>query len=101
MVLVNESIAEGLPPRLYRTTGQIRADMEEIAERIREAKEKLSVRDCIVSAIAEHGDAEKLIPVLSAIVGEAEDTLAELTSLRDKLALLAEELTEVKSLVCR
>lgn len=89
---------EGLPPSLYRSPTEIRADMRQISERICEAEEMLSVRNILLGVISEWSrqEPEKWIRELEETAEEARFSLIRLQKLRDTLCELREELNEAQ-----
>lgn len=90
--------AEGLPPALYRSPEEIRADMREIADRIREAEEMLSVRNILLGVISEWSEQEpeRWVRELEETAEEAHFSLIVLQKLKDTLCQLREELSEAR-----
>lgn len=90
----------GIPPRIYRTPGEIRQDISEISEKIEQTNDMLNIRALLVDMLmSERSDSpEKLIPDLEEAISEAREALARLGALKDTLSLLEEELGEVKCL---
>lgn len=90
----------GLPPRIYRTPGEIRRDIAEISEKIEATDEMLNIRALLVDMLmSERADSpEKLIPDLEEAISEARDALTRLKRLKDSLTSLEEELGEVRCL---
>ena len=94
----NYSAYEGEPVRLYRTPEEIRRDISEIKDKIKETGRMLNTRHILtemISCLAE-GDPEAWIPALGKIVDEAESSLSLLTELRETLGELGEELRDTK-----
>ncbi len=88
----------GLPPRIYRSPSDVRRDINEVRSAIDKINSKLNIRGLLLEMIT---DEEKLspkdvIPTLEAMLKEAEDALSRLDELRCELALLEEELYEIK-----
>ena len=84
--------------RLYRTPEEIRRDISEIKDKIKETGRMLNTRHILtemISCLAE-GDPEAWIPALGKIVDEAESSLSLLTELRETLGELGEELRDTK-----
>lgn len=81
--------------RLYRTPGEIRTDIRRIAEAIREADQKLNIRDMVVETLCSAGgDPKKLISSLEDLLEESREALDTLGELEEKLDSLREELEE-------
>lgn len=94
----NYSAYEGEPVRLYRTPGEIRRDISEIKDKIRETGRMLNTRHILtemIDCLAE-GDPEGWIPALGRIVDDAESSLLLLRELKETLGELGEELRETK-----
>ncbi len=93
----------GLPPRIYRTAGEIRRDIAEISEKIEETGEMLNIRALLVDMLmSERADSpERLIPDLEEAISEARDALVGLKRLKEELSSLEEELLEVRCLCGR
>lgn len=92
---------EGMPPRLYRTPGEIHRDMVLISSRIRENEEMLSVHNLLLEMIPTWAERspEKWIPELEDTVAEAREALDNLKRLQYSLELLAAELEEVRCMM--
>ena len=88
---------EGIPPRLYRTPGEIRRDMSLIKDKILDTEAMLSVHNILMELIPTWAESspERWIPELSETVAEAEDALEKLTFLKNALEELSLELREV------
>ena len=86
----------GLPPRLYRTPGEIKRDIVEISDKIEETNEMLNIRSLITEILlSERRDSpDKLIPELETVIYEAREALSRLRELNEELSLLEEELGE-------
>ena len=87
----------GLPPRLYRTPGEIKRDIADITEKIEETNEMLNIRSLITEILlSERKDSpEKLIPELETVICEAREALDRLRELHEQLSLLREELDDL------
>ena len=98
MRLVNGSLYEGMPPRLYRTPGEIRSDIFDVKQRIDSLNSRLNSRNIIgeLRAGCAEGEAEKWLPKFKSIVEDAEDALEALRELGDTLDGLREELRETE-----
>ena len=92
---------EGSPPRLYRSTAEIRRDMLSISEKIKETEEMLSVHNLLIEMIPTWAEKspEKWIPELEETVAEAEEALENLKILQQALEELAGELEEVRCIL--
>ena len=88
---------EGMPPRLYRTPGEIRRDMTLIADKIRDTEGMLSVHNILIEMIPTWAEEspERWIPELMETVAEAEEALDNLKLLKAALEELSLELSEV------
>lgn len=89
---------EGIPVRLYRSPDEIRREMRQIAERIKNTDEQLNVRNMLMSVISDFADAEpqRWIPELEETLAEAKEALEDLAHLQDTLEALAAELAEAR-----
>lgn len=92
---------EGSPPRLYRSTNEIRRDMLIISGRIKNTEEMLSVHNLLIEMIPSwaESDPEKWIVELRETVEEAEETLENLKRLKLALEELTLELEEVQCIL--
>ena len=90
----------GMPPRIYRTPGEIRRDIAEISEKIELTNDMLNIRALLLDMlISERTDSpEKLIFDLEEAISEAREALANMKKLEEELSLLEEELEEVRCL---
>ena len=90
----------GEPARIYRTTTEIRRDMERISDKIKEANGRLSVRSILldlVDATRDEGDNPAYwIPELTAALDEARVAYESLCELKDELSALYEEMRETR-----
>lgn len=95
------NVNEGLPPRLYRTPGEIHRDMIRISARIRETEEMLSVHNLLIEMIPTWAEQspEKWLPELEATVAEALEALENIKKLQCALELLRDELEEVRCMM--
>ncbi len=88
----------GLPPRIYRRIGEIRRDMGEIIEKIKDTNSMLNIRglllDILTSARAENP--AEIIPELYDTISEASEALDCLRKLNGELEMLKEELNETR-----
>lgn len=95
------NIHEGSPPRLYRSTEEIRRDMMKISTQIRENEEKISLHNLIMEmlpSLAEK-DPEKWISQLRETICEADEALDNLKRLKFALDELVTELDEVRRMM--
>lgn len=97
------NLYEGTPPRLYRSTDEIRHDMMIISEKIERTEEMLSVHNLLIEMIPTWAESspEKWIPELSETIAEAEDALENLKRLKEALEELSCELEEVRCFLLR
>lgn len=88
----------GLPERLYRDPRDIRRDMAEISESIREIDSRLNVRSLLLNLLSESdaNDPHRLVSGLEAALAEAESALVRLGELKEELSGLDRELYEVR-----
>lgn len=98
MFFKNYSAYEGEPLRLYRTPEEIGRDIGSIKEKLEKTGEMLNVRSILIDMISEcaEGDPERWIPALRAVVGEAEDALRIMKSLKESLDMLESELSDTR-----
>lgn len=94
-------MANGIPPRIYRTPGEIKRDIRDIGEKIEETNEMLNIRGLLLDMLTSEnsGSPERLIPDLEEAVAEAREALIKLGRLKEELTSLEEELGEVKCLL--
>lgn len=97
------SVLEGQPPRLYRTTREIRRDMTEIANQIHDVEDMLSVHNLLIEMIPQWAEEspERWIPELQETLAEAEESLLRLRRLKEALEELSDELKEVGCILKR
>ena len=88
----------GLPPRLYRTTEEIRCDISSLKSKIKEVNDRLNIRNFLVDLIADAEEREPEIAVrfLEDALTEAEEALVQLSEFKEELLLLEDELYEVR-----
>ena len=88
----------GIPPRIYRAPAEIKNDIQEISQRIKETSSMLNIRELLVNIlVSEHaGSPEKLIPELEEAIAEARWALDSLNNLKEELDSLEDELQEVR-----
>ncbi|MBE6635417.1 MAG: hypothetical protein E7617_04375 [Ruminococcaceae bacterium] len=91
----------GLPPRVYRDTEEIKDDIRLVALRINEINEMLNIRELVAALAMNDIDSD---PVRSAeavreLADRAEDAIAELSSLNESLDALRAELITVHSAI--
>lgn len=88
----------GIPERLYRDPREIREEIGEIKDKIREVNETLSVHNLLMEVMSEWADKEpeKWIGELEETLEFAKDALSTLTELKASLDALREELEETR-----
>ena len=88
----------GMPARLYRTTGEIRADIESVREAIFEVKERLNPRALLLDIINDErcSSPSELREQLEDALARVEESLGEMEGLREELNELEEELTQTR-----
>lgn len=88
----------GLPPRIYRTPGEIRWDISKISEKIEATNDMLNIRALLVDLlVSDRADSpETLIPDLEDAIEEAKCALDGLKRLGEELLSLEEELEEAR-----
>ena len=93
-------MSAGIPARIYRTTTEIRRDMERITDKIKEANDRLCLRSMLldlVDATRDEGeDPAYWIPELTAALNEARVAYDTLCELKDELSCLYEEMRETR-----
>lgn len=93
-------MSAGEPARIYRTTAEIRRDMERISNKIKEANERLSLRSILldlVDATRDEGeDPAYWIPELTAALNEARVAYESLCEFKDELSELYDEMRETR-----
>ena len=95
---MSESVYSYPTGHTYRNPSEIARDMSEISQCINKMEEKLCVHDLLVETLyrGAHTPDPTLIATLGRILEDSRETLARMTSLRESLVLLEEELE-----VCR
>ncbi len=100
ILYIDSVMSAGEPARIYRTTTEIRRDMERISNKIKEANERLSLRSILldlVDATRDEGeDPAYWIPELTAALGEARVAYDSLCELKDELSALYDEMRETR-----
>lgn len=88
----------GIPKALYRSPLEIRRDMQDINERIKEINEKTNLRSLLFDMLVDSGEEspKRTVEALSEALGEAEEALSKLRELEEELLDLESELREVK-----
>ena len=88
----------GMPPRIYRTPGEIRQDIRQLRSAINEINSRLNIRELLLEIITDEEkiSPENVVQTLEAMLYEAEEALSKLKELRGELSLLEEELYEVR-----
>lgn len=91
---------EGLPPRLYRTPEQIKADITDIAERINEIYEMINIRNIISEVISESCEEDLLsrIKAVNELLESAENALFDMKMMEKDIDMLREELFDAVSI---
>ena len=97
------NLYEGTPPRLYRSTNEIRNDMMLISDKIERTEEMLSVHNLLIEMIPTWAETDpiKWIPELQETLAEAEEALEKLKKLKFALEELSLELEEVQCMLKR
>lgn len=97
------NIREGSPPRLYRSTEEIRRDMMKISTQIRENEEKISLHNLLMEMLPTmaENEPEKCLPQLRETICEADEALESLKRLKFALDELTTELDEVRRMLNR
>ncbi len=95
--------ANGLPPRIYRETSEIRNDIRQISDKIQRTGDMLNIRALLVDLIASEicDEPEKIIPELEGAISEAREALYHLNSLKEELSELESELGDARCLLRR
>ena len=89
----------GTPARVYRTLFEIKCDLDDIKERIKEANGRLDFRQTLLNLSAEclaTGNSETLIGELLSAVEDARCAHASLSGLKLELLALCEEMRETR-----
>ena len=89
----------GAPARVYRTLFEIKRDLDDIKERIKEANGRLDLRQTLMNLSAEclaSGNSEAFIGELSGAVEDARCAHASLSGLKLELSALCEEMRETR-----
>lgn len=84
----------GITTAPYRSTGELRADMRRISEEIREAEERMNVRELTVSDVCESENPRQLVPMLKRMIAEANEARGRLVLLEEDLNALCREWEE-------
>ena len=92
--------SDGTPAHVYRAIGEIREEIREVVEKIREAKRMLNMRELLLDFIDRARDYEcepsVWIPELEGTVEAARESYSELCDLKEQLSDLKEELSDTK-----
>ena len=90
--------SRGIPPRIYRTVGEIRRDIRDISQKIADADKMMNIRSLLIDILASdrYDDPRAMIPELYDAIAEANDALKGLKALNEELDALREELNETK-----
>jgi len=102
-MLVYGNAGEGYPVRLYRDAGEVRSDIANIYEKIRDAEEMLTVRGLVMDMVSEWSlkDPKKWIRELEESIEEAREALESLNRLYEALEEIQEELSEIGERIIR
>ena len=86
----------GMPPRIYRSSEEIKRDIRGVSERISEINEMLNIRELLSEFVFEQSDLStpKLQDKLSELLSYALEALDELRELSNTLDELKAELIE-------
>ena len=97
-MFVGANSYEGLPPRLYRSPREIKADISRISKEIQEADEMISIRHILMEMISECAvrEPKRWLSELEEAVYEAREGLERLERLKLALEELEDELREAK-----
>ena len=100
-MLIYGNSEEGRPTRLYRRPGEVREDIAEISERIKEAEEMLSVHSIIVNVLSEWAimEPKKWISELEESVSQAREAIENLARLGEALEELRAELGDISGIM--
>ena len=100
-MLIYGNSEEGRPTRLYRRPGEVREDIAEISERIKEAEEMLSVHSIIVNVLSEWAimEPKKWISELEESVAQAREAIENLARLGEALEELRAELGDISGIM--
>ena len=93
----------GLPPRIYRSVGEIRRDILDISKRIKRTEEQVNIRSLLLDVLASSRSADPtvLIPELYELIEDASAALTEMQTLENELISLREELMETRCVMGR
>lgn len=87
----------GLPARIYREPDEIRLDIYEVKRSIEKINSRLNIRGLMLDMVTEEElSPSEVVTALESMLAEAEDALFQLKELKRELAVLEEELYEVK-----
>ena len=100
-MLIYGNSEEGRPTRLYRRPGEVREDIAEISEMIKEAEEMLSVHSIIVNVLSEWAimEPKKWISELEESVAQAREAIENLARLGEALEELRAELGDISGIM--
>ena len=89
---------DGEPAMIYRSAGEIRRDIRNVAIKIKEAEAMLDIRSLLMDMLTSAAQREprKWIPEIEEVVREAAQTLDELRRLKESLDELYEEWREAR-----
>ena len=88
----------GIGPCVYRSTGEIQADIGRVLDKISEIKERFNLRALLLEIINDErlGNPKELAAMLEDALARAEDANRDIKALREELKNLEEELLETK-----
>ena len=91
-------MVNGIPPCIYRTPKEVRRDIDEISDRIKETNLRLNLRALVIDILSgDKGDEpSSLISELESAIEEARDALSELRNLENELKALEYEMGELR-----
>ena len=92
------SMEYGLDSRIYRSTREIRCDIREIKEKIKNVRARLNPRTLLLDIINDErcGNPRELLISLEDALARAEEANLEMEELKTELFELEEELGETK-----
>jgi len=99
MILLRfRDINNGEGVRVYRSTEEIRLDIERVSRGVNEIYSMLNIRNLLVDMLVEYSEQspERWIGALGELISEAEALLVRARRLEETLAELARELDEAK-----
>ena len=83
-----------IPGQIYRSTAEIREDIQRVKEKINEISERVNIRALLVDIISEARDLRpgRMLSELRVALEEAEEALASLKGFEEELLALEAEL---------